>query len=249
MNLNKTILLLFGILIILFSACSNGTEVEISKETLSSIPLEEGITNREISMGKSGTLSYTLSIPKIKEGDEVPFVIALHWAGYYTQHFSEDYLRGLAEPGLHNLGAIIFAPDVPGDSWSDELSENMIIEFLDAAKQAWPIDPNKIIITGYSMGGNGTWYLVDKHPNLFSACIPMASVPNGNLTGEVPTYIIHGKKDELFDYRDAQNAYNFLKDKGASVEISIAENLSHYQGFSYVPFLRLAANWIETTIW
>ena len=249
MKLNKTILLLFGILIILFSACSSGIEVEISKETLSSIPLEEGITNREISMGKSGTLYYTLSIPKIKEGDEVPFVIALHWAGYDTPHFSEEYLRGLAEPGLRSLGAIIFAPDVPGDTWNDEISEDVILEFITAAKEAWPIDPDKVIITGYSMGGNGTWYLTNRHPRLFLACIPMASVPSSNLKGEVPTYIIHGKKDELFDYRNALNAYHILKNEGASVKISIAENLSHYQGFSYIPFLRLAANWIKEKIW
>jgi len=241
--------ILLSVIFLIITSCSTGTEVEINKSSLSSISLELGITNQEIDMGKSGTLSFTLSVPKITEGEEVPFVIALHWAGIYTPHFAEEYLRGLAEPGLHSLDAIIFAPDVPGDSWNNDLSENVILEFIKAAKDAWPINPNKIIITGYSMGGNGTWFLIDRHPNIFSACIPMASVPSGNLSGKVPTYIIHGNKDELFDYKNAENAYKILKDNGAKVKISIADNLSHYQGFRYVPFLRLAAKWIKDDIW
>ncbi len=93
-------------------------------------------------MGEAGILLYTLSIPKIRVGNDVPFIIALHWGGISKPHFSEEYLRGLAEPGFRDLGAIVFAPDVPGNNWSDAISEDAILKFLEAAKQVWTIDPN-----------------------------------------------------------------------------------------------------------
>ena len=252
LNSNTFSIILIFFSILTFQGCGlfeSSTGVEIDKNTLADIPLVKGITNQRIQMGQVGILYYTLSIPKIKEGKEVPFIIALHWAGRAKQHFAEEYLTGLAEPGFRELGAIIFAPDVPGSDWSDPISEDAILKFLEAAKQVWPIDPNKIVITGYSMGGNGTWFMTDEHPKKFSAGIPMASVPSGDLTGKVPTYIIHGKKDELFDYRNAQTAYNTLERKGANVRIAIPENLSHYQGFSYVRYLNDASKWLETSVW
>ncbi|MCP5062772.1 MAG: hypothetical protein GY936_09935 [Ignavibacteriae bacterium] len=245
-------LIFLSLLLIVLESCGlfeSSTGVEIDKNTLADIPLVKGITNQRIQMGQVGILYYTLSIPKIEEGKEVPFIIALHWAGRAKPHFAEEYLRGLAEPGFRDLGAIIFAPDVPGNNWGDPISEDAILKFLEAAKQVWPIDPNKIVVTGYSMGGNGTWFMSDEHPNKFSAGIPMASQPNGKLTGEVPTYIIHGKRDELFNYEDAQIAYNKLERKGANVRIVIPENLSHYQGFRYIEYLKEAAHWLETSVW
>lgn len=240
--------------IAVFQSCGlfeSGTGVKINKNSLAHIPLVKGITNQSISMGKAGTLLFTLSIPKtqIASGKKTPFIIALHWGGQITTHFAEEYLKGLAEPGFRDLDAIILAPDVPGSSWSDPVSEDVILQLLTAAKHSWPIDPDKIVITGYSMGGNGTWYMIDQHPTKFSAGIPMASVPNGKLTGIVPTYIIHGKLDELFNYQNAENAYDILKDRGANVRIKIAENLSHYQGFSYVNYLKEAAYWLENSVW
>ncbi|MCB0749092.1 MAG: dienelactone hydrolase family protein [Ignavibacteriales bacterium] len=254
-NKRKPIFILFVFIIfslITFYGCGlleSSTGIEIDKNTLEKVPMIKGITNQKIQMGEAGILLYTLSVPEIKEGETVPFIIALHWAGVAKVHFSEDYLRGLAEPGFRDLGAIVFAPDVPGYNWNDEFSEDAILKFLEAAKQVWPINPNKVVITGYSMGGNGTWYMIDKHPNKFCAGIPMASVPSGKLTGELPIYIIHGKKDELFDYKKAESAYNILKSKGANVRISLPENLSHYQGFSYVKYLQEASSWLQTSFW
>ncbi|MEE9430181.1 MAG: prolyl oligopeptidase family serine peptidase [Melioribacteraceae bacterium] len=251
-NLKPFLITLSILSILLFNGCGlfeSSTGIEIDKNTLAKIPMTKGITNQRIQMGETGTLLYTLSIPEIKEGKEVPFIIALHWAGQSKMHFAEGYLRGLAEPGFRELGAIVFAPDVPRNNWSDGFSEDAILKFLEAAKQVWPINPNKIVITGYSMGGNGTWVIANEHPDKFSAAIPMASVPSGRLNGEMPTYIIHGKRDELFDYENAQKAYDILKGNGGDVKLAIPETLSHYQGFSYVKYLEDASTWLKTSVW
>ena len=224
-------------------------KIELDKNALANEILEPGISNRSISIGKSRELLYTLSVPKIEANEKVPLVVALHFAGEMEDHFAENYLRYLVEPGLRSLDAIIFAPDAPKGNWSDQISEEVIIQFLDAATEAWPIDPEKIIITGYSNGGIGTWLLIDWYSDKFSAAIPMASPVIGGLIGEVPTYIIHGKKDKLFSWEEIQKVYELLKDKGTNVRISINSELSHYEAYNYVPELQKTVEWIKNDVW
>ena len=219
------------------------------KLSLDNIKLEAGISNHKILMGESSELLFSLSCPKIETGEKVPFVIALHFAGRKTPHFAENYLRFLVDPALKDLNAIIFAPDSPNDNWNNKESENVILQFLDKALKTWPIDPNKIVITGYSNGGNGTWYMIDKHSYKFSAAIPMAALPNGRLKSKVPTYIIHGKRDELFDWKESEKAYRILNEKGAHVRIEVGEYLSHYQVDKYIPLLKNASKWLKADVW
>ena len=247
---SSKLFLVLGFFLLL--SCSNSlksTSLVVEKNVIKNNKLTPGITNNSVSFGNSNNLLYTLSVPEINQNEKVPFVIALHFAGNMTPHFSENYLKYLVEPGLRTLKPIIFAPDAPNGVWNDNISEEMIIQFLDAALEFWPIDPEKIIITGYSNGGIGTWLLIDKYPNKFSAAIPMASINTSELRGKVPTYIIHGKKDELFSWEEIQKVYEYLNDKGTNVRISINTQLSHYEAFNYVPELQKTVDWLLNDVW
>jgi hypothetical protein len=48
------------------------------------------------------------------------------------------------------------------------------LEVLEIAKREYGIDPNKVYLTGHSMGGHGTWILGATFPQLFSALAPSA---------------------------------------------------------------------------
>jgi predicted peptidase len=194
-------------------------------------------------------MNYTLAVPELAPGAAVPLVVALHYAGSVRQHFAEEYLRILAEPGLRSLGAIIFAPDVLGPSWIEPLSEDAVVAFVRQAAEAWPVDPDRVVVTGYSMGGFGAWYLSDKYGTVFSAAVPMAAEPFGSLRGDVPTYIIHGTDDELFDVEFAERAFQELSARGVEVGLGIGEGLSHYQAGAYVPLLQEVVPWLTDTVW
>lgn len=233
-------------------SCSNNSIIKMinfDKNTLSEKIIKTGIFNDSIDLGYSKKMLYTLSVPKIEKNEKVPFVIALHFGGQMKLHFSENYLRYLVEPGLRSLNAIIFAPDAQYGVWNDELSEAIIIKFLNTATEIWPIDKNKIIITGYSNGGIGTWLLIDKYPEKFSAAIPMASLNTSELRGKVPTYIIHGKRDELFSWKEIQKVFDMLNDKGTNVRISVNNHLSHYEANNYVPELQKTVKWLQNDVW
>lgn len=223
--------------------------VEIRREEVAAVPLTVGIHNHTIGLGGGRELLYTLAVPELTPGERVPLVVALHYAGIDRQHFAEGYLRALVEPGLRQLGAILFAPDVPGPSWVDPFSEDAVMAFVRQALEAWPVDPGRVVVTGYSMGGIGTWYLAEKYSRVFSAGIPMASSSYGSLKSQVAIYMIHGTEDELFDILFAERAFRELEAQGVTVEMGIGQGLSHYQVDAYVPLLQEVVPWLTETVW
>ncbi|MCK4223747.1 MAG: prolyl oligopeptidase family serine peptidase [candidate division Zixibacteria bacterium] len=48
------------------------------------------------------------------------------------------------------------------------------LEVLDLAKKTFPIDTNRVYLTGHSMGGHGTWHIALTHTDLFAAAAPLA---------------------------------------------------------------------------
>jgi dienelactone hydrolase len=83
-------------------------------------------------------------------------------------------LQILVRPALAELGAIIVAPDSLGGGWESAENERAVNQLLDAVLASYSIDTKKITITGFSMGGSGTWHVAAKFPQRFTAAIPMA---------------------------------------------------------------------------
>jgi dienelactone hydrolase len=119
------------------------------------------------------------------------------------------------------------------------------MSFIKIVKNEWPVDPEQIIITGYSMGGICTWYLADKYPGEFCAAIPMASSPMGFLTGKVPHYVIQGEFDQEFGTASVKRAVGIMKSKNRRAELVIADSLFHENAGRYVPYLRQSIPWIN----
>lgn len=60
-----------------------------------------------------------------------------------------------------------------GFDWED-MGRLDAIEVLDIAKKTIPHDPHRVILTGHSMGGHGTWQIGLTFPGLFAAIGPSA---------------------------------------------------------------------------
>jgi pimeloyl-ACP methyl ester carboxylesterase len=48
------------------------------------------------------------------------------------------------------------------------------LEVLDLVKKSFPIDTNRVYLTGHSMGGHGVWHIALTHSDLFAAAAPEA---------------------------------------------------------------------------
>ena len=217
-------------------------------DALADVPLTPGITRAEVE-GADGPVRFTLSVPEgLGAGDRVPLVVALHWAGEVTPWYGETYLRALAEPGLEALGAVIVAPDRAGREWDSPESEAVVEALTEAALEAWPVDPARVAVTGYSQGGFGVWTALEARPGLFSAGISMAAYPLTDGGGR-PVYVIHGTADELYPEFDTRRAVERLRADGRPVVYAPAEGLGHTEPAAYVPALEAAAAWLAEDVW
>ncbi|WP_421897804.1 hypothetical protein [Marinoscillum sp.] len=75
-----------------------------------------------------------------------------------------------------------------------------VIALLDSLIGVYPIDLNRVYVTGLSMGGYGTWDLIMREPGRFAAAIPMSgggSPAHAHLSKEVALWVFHNTHDQI----------------------------------------------------
>ncbi len=214
--------------------------------TKAQLPVFPGV--HELALPESGR-PYTLSIPEgYSEATPAPLVLSLHYGGRVTPHFGRGLLEILVEPALRDLGAIIVAPDSAPGGWTDSASVGHVIELLDYIEANYNIDADRTLVTGYSMGGAGTWHFAPRYPERFAAALPMAARPERNLdefSWETPMYVIHSTADERIALEPARSAVEHIRANGGDVEFAVIDGITHFQMALYQPHLRAAIPWIR----
>jgi len=206
---------------------------------------EPGLHEMELQLEEGKILRYSLHAPKIREGAKVPLILALHYGGEVTPYYSMHFLKVFALPPFRPMNCIIIAPDCPGRGWTDPESEQAVIALLDHAMKAWPVDAERVAVTGFSMGGTGAWFMAARHPERFSAAIPVAGRPVGEPAPSVPIYAIHSRQDEIVELQPAEQAIEKLRAQGARAELALVSGPTHYQTPRFVVPLITAARWLE----
>ncbi|MCB0834685.1 MAG: hypothetical protein KDC45_14550 [Bacteroidetes bacterium] len=221
--------------------------MKVNRADVAGASLAPGFHRAQATLDNGSRMLYAYWIPPMQPGQKVPLILALHYAGLETDYRGEIYMRQLVEPALGDAGGIIVAPDVINHSWLDATSETAVMSLIRTIKEEWPVQPDTTIVTGYSLGGIGTWFLADKYANEFYMAIPMASEPIGFLTGKVRHYIIQGEYDELFGTANVKEAARILKSNHGIVELVIAPQLLHTEANRYVPYLHQTIPWFTDT--
>jgi predicted peptidase len=194
-------------------------------------------------------LRYTVAIPNgFKSDQAASLILALHFGGQVTPFYGGLFLDGLVGPALQELEAIMVAPDAMAGTWSSPEGETNVLEVLNAVQSNYKIDPRRTLVTGYSMGGAGTWYLAARNQKRFAAALPMAGRPPAeamNAAWEIPIYAIHSRQDEVVPFGPTETAINQLRAKGASVELAAVDGITHFETVRFVGPLRAAVPWIR----
>lgn len=205
----------------------------------------------EFAPGRAPMLTAIYEPPAGAEAKPHPLILALHYGGPVTPETGREFAEMLVLPALKELGAVILAPNCPGRGWTDPLSEDALLKLVAAMRKTRVIDERRVAVTGFSMGAVGAYRLAARHPELFSAAVPVAGVPDPEdleVAGRVPLFIIHGESDEVFPMDEAGPAFKILRKGPAAVRVVIVPGLSHYQTGAYVPALRKAVAWLKK-IW
>jgi len=191
---------------------------------------------------------YMISIPeRYASSKSVPLVLALHYGGN-PNGAAQGVMLALIQPALAPLGAIIVAPESVGGAWNSAANERVVLALVEAVRAGYRIDPKRIAVTGFSMGGSGAWFYAGHYPELFSVAIPVAGVPPASAgKWQTPVYAVHSRDDEVMPLEPTAARINDLRKAGVRAELLVLSGISHSQTNRFVPGLRNAVPWILET--
>ena len=239
-------IILFSFLLFMGGKITLNAQEELGKteKSFAKINIRTGTKTISLANDLGKKWNAKITFPEaILNSDKYSLIIALHWAGDFGTF--KEFNDCLVVPALNSLSTIIITPEGERQQWSTANNVDKVLSIVRYAIKYWKVDPNKIAITGYSNGGNGSWYFAENHSEHFSAAIPMASSYPVNKKISVPLYVIHGEKDELFPVGKTTNWVNQTKNSGSDVTLIINERLSHFQGCSYLDELKKAGIWLN----
>ena len=99
---------------------------------------------------------------------------------------------------------IIVSPQSPkGEYWKVEKLSRLLDHILATTKS----DPERVYLTGLSMGGFGTWSWAASEPQRFAAAIPICgggNPRNAEKLVNLPIWAFHGGKDNVVALRKAK---------------------------------------------
>lgn len=171
---------------------------------------------------------YAIYIPKnFDENRKYPLVIFLH--GAWSNHrlglrraFGQGNTQGsnFNKPGyvvkendleatryfpvLKDVDYIVAAPYARGTAGYQGIPEQDVYEMLDDIKSRFPVDENRIYLTGLSMGGGGTIWLGLTRPDIWAAIAPDCPAPPAESAelssnaSNLPVHLFIGTKDGLY---------------------------------------------------
>ena len=88
---------------------------------------------------------------------------------------------------------------------------------IDALLAEKPIDPDRIYVTGHSMGGAGVWHMIAHRPSFFAAAVPVCGRPDPStapLVKDVPIWNFHGENDPIEPVETSRRMIEALRAAG-----------------------------------
>ena len=173
-------------------------------------------------------LKYKWRAPEsIEEGKKYPLVLCLHGAGGSTQAV-RALSRRSPEP------CFVFAPKVETKkySWSSKRIKAIpyVLEALDVLVAKHPVDPDRIYVTGQSMGGAGTWGALSARPRFFAAAAPVCGGWNpkeAKRFKDVPIWVFHGDADKRVPVERSREMVEALRKAGGDPKYTEYPGVSH----------------------
>lgn len=126
-----------------------------------------------------------------------------------------------------DLPMIVVSPQCPANaSWNNE----PLLKLLDGMEKKFSVDPERIYVAGYSMGGTGTWEIIAAAPRRFAAAVPVAGageIATASRLAELPIWAFHGADDAVIPIECSKNIVDAIQHHGGKANLTILENKGH----------------------
>jgi len=172
-----------------------------------------------------------------------PLLVFLHGSGESGHDVHRVAVNGppkLLDPGAHLTPAeaaaaeilatrfIVVSPQCPdeGVAWLDD----HVLTVIDRLLALYQADPDRVYLTGLSMGGYGAWSLALRHADRFAAVAPVSGGANlldvlNAEDGTLPhvaelrrlgLWVVHGAKDDVVPVSESTRVVDYLRKSGVT---------------------------------
>ncbi|HEX8552300.1 MAG TPA: sugar-binding protein [Abditibacteriaceae bacterium] len=174
--------------------------------------------------GWSQTLPYKIHVPAGDAAKPRPLIVHLHGSGGHSELAASQTLPLLiAEAGPE---PIIVYPQSPG-GWRGPA----VGELIDALAKQYAIDPNRVYLIGFSLGGIGSWEVALDQPERFAAVVPiggrMGSPADAARLKNVPIWVFNGADDPGTTTEEATIMVDALRRAGGNPRFTVMPGKSH----------------------
>jgi predicted peptidase len=159
-----------------------------------------------------------------------PLILFLHGAserGYDVQRIQAHGIPRVVEE--LELPFITVSPQCPPTTTWVRMGATLLA-VLDQSMARYRVDPERVYLTGLSMGGFGAWTMAAEHPDRFAA---MAVVCGGGLTSwaprlrTLPIWAFHGSDDDIVPVSATLHMVRALEALRAPIRHTIYPNTGH----------------------
>ena len=190
---------------------------------------------------ETGEHKYVVYVPAGWRPDtQMPGILFLHGAGERGKDNRITMTAGLA-PYIQprkNFPFVVVIPQCESsearilEAWQKGSPDaRRALQALDEAQKKYNIDPKRIVLTGWSMGGYGTWSLAMAEPNRWSAVVPLAGGGDPSKVAalkDVPVWAFHGALDSLVKPQENRKMIEALKAAGGTGTYTEFPDVGHY---------------------
>lgn len=161
-------------------------------------------------------------------------LIYLHGAGERGTNL--EHVKKLSIPKMINNGkeipALVLCPQCPAEFvWNNVVVK--LKELIDMVVSEYNVSKDRIVLTGGSMGGFGTWEMALTYRNFFAGIAPIAgggfSWRCKNLI-TTPVYAVHGGSDSVVPPIYSKLMVDSVNNFGGNAKLTILEGKEHNDG-------------------
>jgi predicted peptidase len=189
------------------------------------------------------TYAYCVYVPPDYTPDRAwPVILFLHGSGERGDDGLLQTDVGLGHALRKNwrqIPAIVVMPQCPArQTWVGPMSR-MALWCLEETSHEYHLDPQRVYLTGMSLGGQGAWYIAASLPDRFAAVLVVCGfVELGQSTGEaaklaqrltdVPIWVFHGEQDTSVPVEQARIMVEAIRKAGGHVEFTTYKDGTHF---------------------